>query len=52
MMTRFSCQKARNVMQTSCTYRLAETYPLMDSHDPSKTQSTMGTVLSIYTNPC
>ncbi len=31
--------------------KAAKTTPLMDSPDPSKIQSTVGTVLSIYTVP-
>ena len=49
--TRFSCQEARCVLQTSCSQRLPQSYPLLDSPDPSKTQSTVGTVLSICTAP-
>ena len=32
--------------------KAAKYYPSMDSPEPSKTQSTVGTVLSIYTAPC
>ncbi len=48
---RFSCQEARCVLQTSGTIWLPQSYPLLDSPDPSKTQSTAGTVLSVYTGP-
>ncbi len=36
--TRFPCQKARYVLHTSCTLRLAQSFPLLDSPNPSKTQ--------------
>ncbi len=42
VITRFSCQKARYVLQTSCSKRLPQSYLL--SPDPSKTQSIVGTV--------
>ena len=35
-------------LQTSCTYGCPYSYPLLDSRDPSKAQSTVGTVLDIY----
>lgn len=38
-------------LQTSCTQRLPQSCPLMDSPNPRKTQSTVGTLLSIYTGP-
>ncbi len=38
-------------LQTSCSEGCQNPYPLMDSPDPSETQSTVGTVLSIYTAP-
>ncbi len=47
----FSCQKVRCVLQTSCSKRLPQTHSLLDSPDPSKTQSNVGTVLSTYTAP-
>ena len=40
---RFCCQKARYVLQTSCSQRLPQSYPLLDSPDPSKTHSTVRT---------
>ncbi len=49
---RFSCQLARFVLQTSCSQRLPQSCPLLDSPDPSKTKSTVGTKLSICTAPC
>ena len=39
--------KAR--LQTSYMYRLPETYSLLDLPDPSKTQTTVGTVFGNYT---
>jgi hypothetical protein len=36
-------------LQTNCMYRLPESYPWLDLPDPSKTQSTVVTVLDIYT---
>ncbi len=36
--TRFFCQKARYVLQTSCNLRLLQSYPLLA--DPSETQLT------------
>ncbi len=50
MMTYFSCQKARYVLQTSCTSRLPHSYPLLDSPDSSKSQSIVGMVLSIHSH--
>ena len=44
---RFSCQEARCVLQTSCSHRLPEYYPLLDSPDPSKTQSALCSVLQL-----
>ncbi len=41
----FYCQEARCVLRTSCSERLPQPSPLMDSPDPSKTQSAVGTVL-------
>ena len=35
-------------LQTSCRWILPLSCPLMDSADPSKTQSFVGTVLSTY----
>ncbi len=51
IITRFSCQEERCVLQKNCNYRLPQSYPLLDSPDPSKTQSTVGTVLSICNAP-
>ncbi len=48
---RFSCQKAMCALQTSCSEMLPQFYPSMDSPDPSKTQSTVGTMISFYTGP-
>ena len=36
-------------LQTSCMCRMPKVYPLLDSPDPSKTQSIIGTVLIIHT---
>ncbi len=48
---RSSCLEARCVLRTSRWQRLPYLIPLIDSPDPSKTQSTMGTVLRIHTAP-
>ncbi len=39
--TRFSCQEAKCVLQTSCNHRLPQSYPLMDLPDLSKTQGSL-----------
>jgi hypothetical protein len=50
IITRFSCLEARCVSRQAAV-KAAKMLPLLDSPDPSKTQSTVGTVLSIYTAP-
>jgi hypothetical protein len=50
IITCFSRLEARCVCRQAAV-RLPESYPLLDSPDPSKTQSTVGTALSIYTAP-
>ena len=49
IITRFSCQEAKCVLQTSCSNRLPQSYHLFGLPDPSKTHSTVDMVLSIYT---
>lgn len=38
-------------LQTSCSERLPQSYPILDSLDPSKPQSTIGMVPSILYQP-
>ncbi len=51
LQTTFPTNSPSCVLQTSCSLRLPQCLPLMDSPDPDKTQSTAGTVLSIHTAP-
>ena len=50
--TLFLPREARYVLQTSCRERLPSSCPLLDSPDPSKTQSIVDTVLSNNIPPC
>ena len=43
--------KRPGLLQTSCMQRLPKSYPLLDSPDPSSTQSTVGLVLNICAAP-
>ena len=45
---KLSLPKGKVRLQTSCMYRPPNIYPLLDSPDPSKIQSTVGMGLSIY----
>ncbi len=49
---RFSCREARCVCRQAAVNGRHIFHPLMNSPDPSKTQSGMGTVLSICAAPC
>jgi hypothetical protein len=48
---RCSCHKRQHASADKVQVKAANILPLLDSPDPSKTQSTVGTVLSIYTAP-
>ena len=50
VITRFSCQR-QGASADKLHVKAAKFLPLLDSPDPSKTQSTVGTVLSICTAP-
>jgi hypothetical protein len=50
IITCFSCHEARCICRQAAV-KAARFLPLLDSPDPSKTQSIVGTVLSIYTAP-
>jgi hypothetical protein len=51
IITRFPRQEASCVLQKSCSSRLPQSDPFLDSPDPSKTQSTVGRVLNICSAP-